>query len=264
MAEAQYTGERLSGGGDGEFSIDMERHLAAYRYIASVAAGKRVLDAGCGEGYGTALLAQSVGSVVGVDRIEPVTTARARHKAPNLEYRVGDMTQLDAIGEQFDVVVSCQVIEHLTDPVGFLRGLAGRVRPGGRLIVTTPNRKMTMTENPYHLQEWTAPEMLALAKPVLPGVEVQGMQASARVLEYEYKRGEQIQRILRLDPLGIRNLLPGVVVRAAFAMFARVVRQRVGAGTTMTAGPEDFHVGNEDMDRCLDLVVLATVPGPTG
>lgn len=256
-----FTGERLSGGGDEEFTVDMERHLAAYRWIAAQAAGKRVLDAGCGEGYGTAMLAGAAAHVVGLDRAEAVSVARARHRAPNLEYRVYDLERLAALGERFDVVVSCQVIEHLPDPVGFLRGLAACVAPGGTLIVTTPNRLRTLVENPYHLREWTAPELLALAQPVLPAVRVLAMRASPRVIAYEDARGAHIRRIMRLDPLNLRRLLPEALVRRAFAFFARLVRRRVGAeGAIPAVGPEDFDVGADGFERALDLVLVAPAP----
>ena len=256
---SEFTGERLPGAG-GDFSVDLERHLAAYRWAATQAAGRRVLDAGCGEGYGTALLAETAASVVGVDRVEATSVAAARHARPNLTFRTLDLGALDALGTQFDLVLSFQVIEHLPDPTGFLAALARRTAPGGTLLVSTPNRLMSLTENPYHLREWTAPELHALAAPVLPGVRVVGVHASERVLAYERARAAQVQRILRLDPLGLRKLLPESLVKAAFGPLARLVRGRLRAGQALPAvGAADFVVGDGDMARALDLVLVATI-----
>jgi len=133
-----------------------------------------VLDAGSGEGYGAALLAEVAARVVGIDRAEAVRVAAARHRAPGLEFRAHDLERLGALGERFDLVVSFQVIEHVRDPVGFLRALA---RLGGALVVTTPNRLMSVSENPYHLREWTATELLALAAPVVPGARLLACRA---------------------------------------------------------------------------------------
>lgn len=258
MTQVAYTGERLPGGSKSDFGVDLERHLAAYRWAAHKVAGKRVLDVGCGEGYGAALLAETAASVTGIDRPEPIAAAAARYPRPNLTFRTFDIEHLDALGEQFDVVLSCQVIEHLVAPVAFLRGLTACTARSGTLIVTTPNRLMTVSENPFHLREWTAPELLALAQSVLPSVEVMGMQASERVLAYERERGAQVARILRLDPLGIRKLLPSAVVTAAFGILSRVVRRRVrGAGALPAVGPDDFHVSRDALDRALDLVLVA-------
>jgi hypothetical protein len=115
-----------------------------------------------------------------------------------------------------------------------------------------------VSENPYHLREWTAGELGALAAPVLPGVRVLGVHGSARVLEYERARGAQVRRILQLDPLGLRKLLPDVIVKTAFATLARLVRRRVGAaGALPRVGPDDFRVDAAELDRALDLVLVA-------
>src|SRR5439155_822295 len=78
-----FTGERLPGA-DADFAVDRERHLAAYRFARAHAAGRAVLDAGSGEGYGAALLAEVAARVVGIDRAEAVRVAAARHRAPGL------------------------------------------------------------------------------------------------------------------------------------------------------------------------------------
>lgn len=255
-----FTGERLPGAESGDFGVDLERHLAAYRYAVERAPGRWVLDAGCGEGYGAAMLARVARRVVGVDRAEAIAIATERYRLPQLEFRRADLERLDEIEERFDLVVSFQVIEHLPDPTGFLRALAARVAPGGEMLVTTPNRLMSVSENPYHLREWTAPELHALAAPVLPGVRVLGVQASERVLAYERARGEQVRRILRLDPLGLRRLVPGVVVRGVFPRLARVVRRRLRKGAALPAvGADDFTVRADGLERALDLMLVATI-----
>jgi SAM-dependent methyltransferase len=258
VRDAKFTGERLPGDGDPLFAADIERHLAAYRWAARRAAGRSVLDAGCGEGYGARLLADGAASVVGIDRPAAVATARRRHARPNLTFEEVDLGELATLGRRFEMVVSFQVIEHVEDPVGYLRALATAVAPGGTLAVTTPNRLMSVGENPYHLREWTAPELLDLARPVLPSVRLLGVHGSERVVARERARGEQIARILRLDPLGLRRLLPSAVVQAAFARLATLVRRRVaGSGGPVPVDERDFRVDEADLERALDLLLLA-------
>jgi len=257
MPDAQFTGERLAGEGAAEFALDMQRHLAAYRFAIERARGRTVLDAGCGEGYGAAMLAGVARRVLALDQAEAVTIAAARHRLANLEFRAFDLTELVRLGETCELVLSFQVIEHLQDPATFLAALAACTAPGGTLVVTTPNRLMSVSENPYHLREWTAPELRALASPVLPGVEVLGVHASARVLAFEQARGAQVRRILRLDPLGLRRRLPDVVVKRVFPVLARFVRRRIqGDGTLPDVGPADFTVRGDDLERPLDLLLL--------
>src|ERR1035441_3872297 len=83
---AEFTGERVI---PGEVDVDLlNEHLARYAFAARLARGKRVLDAGCGAGYGAADLAQSALSVVGADTAaEAVTFARERYRLPYLEFR---------------------------------------------------------------------------------------------------------------------------------------------------------------------------------
>ncbi len=249
-----FTGERLPAA-DADFAVDRERHLAAYRFARAHAAGRAVLDAGSGEGYGAALLAEVAARVVGIDRAEAVRVAAARHRAPGLEFRAHELERLGALGERFDLVVSFQVIEHVRDPLGFLRALA---RCGGALVVTTPNRLMSVSENPYHLREWTAAELLALAAPVVPGAHVLGVHGSARVLAWERARGEEVRRLLRWDPLGLRRVLPTAVVQRAFPRLARLVRRRLATGArAVSVGPEDFTIGPDHLDTALDLVLVS-------
>ncbi|HZP40583.1 MAG TPA: class I SAM-dependent methyltransferase [Candidatus Binatia bacterium] len=255
MTAPGFTGERLPGAG-GEFAVDLARHLAAYRFARARAAGRRVLDAGCGEGYGAALLAEVATSVVGVDRPEAVAVARARHASPRLAFRTADLERFQAGGARFDLVVSFQVIEHLVDPERFLRALVTATAEGGELLVTTPNRLMSVSENPYHLREWTAPELLALAAPVVPGVRMLGVHGSPAVLAWEAARGAAVRRWLRWDPLRLRRLLPAAAVRWAFPRLARLVRRRVrGAGAPTAIDVDDFTVREGDLDRALDLVL---------
>lgn len=255
-----FTGERLPGDDAGEFGVDLERHLAAYRYASDRAPGRTVLDAGSGEGYGAAMLARVARRVVGVDRAEATAIAAERYRQPRLEFRSGDLARLAELGERFELVVSFQVIEHLPDPAGFLATLARCTAPGGEIVVTTPNRLMSVSENPYHLREWTAPELAALAAPVLPGARMLGVHGSERVLAYERARGEQVRRILRLDPLGLRRLIPAAIVRNVFPRLARLVRRRLKEGAALPrVGAEDFSVREDGLDRALDLMLVATV-----
>ena len=249
-----FTGERLPGE-DGDFTVDRERHLAAYRFARAHATGRTVLDAGCGEGYGTALLAEVAARVVGIDRPDAVRVAAARHRAPQLEFHAHDLERPGALGERFDLVVSFQVIEHVADPEGFLRALAASA---GALVVTTPNRLMSVSENPYHRREWTAPELLALASPIVPGAHLLGVHGSARVLAWERARGEQVRRLLAWDPLGLRRLLPAAIVQRAFPRLARLVRRRLAARDGGVAvGPADFTIGPDHLDTALDLVLVS-------
>ena len=100
-----------------------------------------ILDYGCGTGdHITFPLAQSGHDVLGVDIHGPsILEARRRYTLANLTFRVGELKDLMDEGLSFDFIVCSEVLEHLHNPEEFLRGLRSLLRPGGGLIITTPN-----------------------------------------------------------------------------------------------------------------------------
>jgi 2-polyprenyl-6-hydroxyphenyl methylase/3-demethylubiquinone-9 3-methyltransferase len=102
--------------------------------------GKTALDAGCGAGLLCEPLARLGATVTGVDAApENVAAAKAHAEGQGLsiDYRAGEVGALEG---RFDLVVSMEVIEHVTDPGAFVTALAARLAPGGLMILSTPNR----------------------------------------------------------------------------------------------------------------------------
>ncbi|HXC51656.1 MAG TPA: class I SAM-dependent methyltransferase [Candidatus Limnocylindrales bacterium] len=258
-----FTGER-PGWGEG-FEYDYARHIAAYRVAQRLVGGRTVLDAGCGEGFGTQLLAADASSVTGVDYSEDaIRECRRLWTAgrPNLTFEQVDLAHPAAFSDRFDVVLCFQVIEHIHDPLPFLHALADRLAPGGTLVVTTPNRLRTVSENPYHVREYTAGELDAELRAVFSDVTIRGIHGNEKVEQFEEGRRRAVERILRLDPLGIRNLLPRRVVEFAFARLARLVRRHAKPEGAAPVLPEDFSE-QDAVDRALDLLAFCRDPRPS-
>ncbi|MBZ5583679.1 MAG: methyltransferase domain-containing protein [Acidobacteriia bacterium] len=163
---AEFTGERVI---PGQVDVDLlNEHLARYAFAARLARGKRVLDAGCGAGYGTAELAEAAVWAVGADvSAEAVDFARANYRQANLRFERASCAALPHRGGAFDLVTAFEVIEHLEDWRGFLLEARRVLAPGGQLIVSTPN-KLYYTEsrgpqgaNPFHVHEFDFDEFRA-------------------------------------------------------------------------------------------------------
>ena len=143
-------------------------HWHRYAFASRLATGKRVLDAACGEGYGSAMLAGTADSVLGVD-IDPVAIEHARGrygKQHNLSYVAADVTALDLPAASFDLIVSFETLEHVLEQDRMLAGFARLLSPAGLLLVSSPDKATYSDaqgqENPFHLRELYRHELEAL------------------------------------------------------------------------------------------------------
>ena len=215
-----------------------------------------VLDLGSGSGYGTASLARSHPRVVGLDRIRPDRTSRAG-AAHFVRARLEGMP---FARRSFGLIVSFQVIEHLEDPSVYLDAIAGLLGPGGVVLITTPNRLMSDHVNPFHVHEYQAEELAARLRHVFRSVDLRGIGASQPVRHYLELRSQRIRRIMRLDPMHLRDRVPRPVVEWLFARFALLVRRQTQASDgTPEATWRDFPVGPADA-CCLDLLAICRDP----
>ncbi|MFN0168960.1 MAG: methyltransferase domain-containing protein [Bryobacteraceae bacterium] len=172
---AEFTGERVI---PGEVNADLlNEHFARYAFAARLCRRKRVLDAGCGAGYGAAELARYASQVTGVDNAnDAIVFATERYSLPNLTFQQADCTALPFADRAFDLVTAFEVIEHLEDWRGFL-GEARRVlAQDGQLIVSTPNRlyyaesRKETGPNPFHVHEFEFDEFRGALEEVFPHV----------------------------------------------------------------------------------------------
>ena len=115
-------------------------HESVYHFATRFAPGHRVLDAACGTGYGSHILAASGAThVLGVDISARRVAYAARHyNRANLTYRVGDCNALELAPKSFDFIVSSNTLEHLRDPATFLASAADLLDDGGQLLVVVP------------------------------------------------------------------------------------------------------------------------------
>ena len=116
------------------------RHLAVYRWIAARCEGKHVVDMACGEGYGSAVLAERARTVVGVEaNPEAQDHARLRYTAPGLTFERALVEEFDR-GAPYDAIVFLQTVEHVEEAAALLARFASLLAPGGLAYVSTPNR----------------------------------------------------------------------------------------------------------------------------
>ena len=145
-------------------------HLHRYVLARELAHGRQVIDVGCGEGYGAALLAGLGSDVLGVD-IDPeiIEHARQAYVADNLRFEVGSADGLEGVDDAtFDLVVCFEVLEHMAEHDRLVGTLRRVLRDDGVLILSTPDREpynATRAPNPFHVREVSRDELLALLEP---------------------------------------------------------------------------------------------------
>ncbi len=173
----EFTGERVV---PGQVNDDLwSEHIARYAFARQYITGQRVLDAGCGTGYGSAELAQSAASVTGVDiSAEAIEYASANYPIPGLRFVESSCASVPFPPESFDVVIAFEVIEHLVDYRAFLDECARVLTQQGLLIVSSPNKRYYGESragtgpNPYHEHEFEAAEFVHELERVFPNVRL--------------------------------------------------------------------------------------------
>ena len=214
------------------------RHLAVYRWIAERCAGLDVVDMACGEGYGTAVLAERAARVTGVDaNPEAHEHARLKYTRPGVRF-VRDL--VESYDEPCDAVVFLQTIEHVQNPGEILDHLRSLLRPGGTAYVSTPN-VLTLappgaakSDNPWHVKEYRPDEFRELCARSFERVELLGVFHA---------------RKLRLHDLALRAgwdaLHPRLGITGAF--YDRF---------TPAISEHDFALRAGPLDRALDFLAI--------
>ena len=174
----EFTGERFTPECVREIRYE---HLHRYAFAAELVRGRAVLDAACGEGYGSALLAAAAGRVTGVDLSpEAVAHARDRYRLPNLSFETVDCLQLPFGDDAFDAVVSFETLEHLEDHDGLLREFRRVLKPGGFLLISSPDKAVyserLQNRNPFHLRELYRDELETLLGRHFPACRLWGQK----------------------------------------------------------------------------------------
>lgn len=136
-------------------------HLARYRMALPLADSRRVLDAACGTGYGTALMGSVASRAVGVDS-DDATIAYARSRYEGCDFVIGDVASLPFEADAFDLVVSFETIEHVADPERALQEWSRVLADHGILAISTPNKHRYLVENEFHRREFFHEEFVDL------------------------------------------------------------------------------------------------------
>jgi SAM-dependent methyltransferase len=245
-------GERISLADRGR-GFEFSRSLAAYAHARDLAKDAVALDLGCGEGYGSNLLAKTAQTVTGLDASQKaVERARASHSRENLSWLTAPAQATGLPGAYFDLICAFQMIEHFQDPVPVLREMARLLKPDGSILISTLNRAVSGSVfNPYHAREYDLEEFRALLAPHLRIEKLLGVHVGSDVLAAMNRFKSRAALLLKLDVFGLRKL---PAMRGLYDLAVTLTRR-----TCATSGARydnSFQVCEERAETAVDFIAV--------
>lgn len=230
-------------------------HVSRYRFAATIlneGGSRSVLDAACGVGYGSELLASAGDSdVVGVDRdADALNIARERFAHPRIQFVQDDCHVLDEAAKlgPFDAVVSFETIEHLPDAPAYLGACRRVLRDGGIFIVSTPNALVTSPDGvvrwPFHVREYAPDEFAASLR-----------EANFRIDRFFGQRLTPLGQLRKEARMELFALRSSPLVRLG-TWLQRAVRGRPAPGALLPERNEDFEI--VAFDSAAEMTALGT------
>ncbi|MEP3387689.1 MAG: class I SAM-dependent methyltransferase [Reichenbachiella sp.] len=236
-----------------------QRLLQAYYEAKPYIKGK-VLEPGCGEGRGIAVLSPLAETYLALDKIEEVVE-NLKPQFPEVEFRAAVFPPFDNIEDNsIDTVITFQVIEHIKNDKLFLQEIHRVLKPGGQAVITTPNIKMSLSRNPWHEREYTNQELKDLAGSIFSKVEMKGIAGNEKVMEYHEQNRASVARITRFDVFNLQYRLPNALLRIPYDLLNRLNRnnlQKQDEGLVTEIDRSDYFL-REEHEENLDLFCVVT------
>ncbi len=233
-----------------------QRSLLAYLEAAKIVSGK-VLEIGTGSGYGVDIIAPSAERFVTIDKFQ---TEILENAPANVEFLRMNVPPLKDIPTgSFDFVITFQVIEHIQKDTTFLEEIHRVLKTGGKLIVTTPNKKMSITRNPWHVREYTVGELKQLMLRYFKSVEALGVFGNESIMDYYEKNKASVRKITRFDIFNLQYRLPRQLLQIPYDILNRLNRKKLlsdNQGLVTGITHEDYFIKEAD-DACFDLFYIA-------
>ena len=240
-------------------NVIYQRHVIAYKEAAKIISGT-VLEIGSGEGFGIMELAPKAEHYIAVDKYETFISKelQANNKITFIQTEVPPLKEIE--DNSVDFVVTFQVIEHIKDDEQFLHEIHRVLKPGGKVILTTPNIMMSITRSPWHTREYTPEQMGEILESSFDNFELKGVFGNKKVMDYYNKNKESVRKITRFDILNMQYWLPRWMLEIPYDILNRFNRQNLqddNEEMVNTVVHTDYSI-SESNNECLDHFCIAT------
>ncbi|REJ82961.1 MAG: class I SAM-dependent methyltransferase [Bacteroidetes bacterium] len=243
-------------------NVTYQRCQFAYEFAVAYVSGKEVLDVGCGNAYGTALMARHAKKITGLDYdSETIQSNISKYKnIPNLDFIQGEIPPLPFEDKSFEVITSFQFIEHIHARKEFLAECMRVLKPGGKLLLTTPNAVKSLARNPFHVHEYTFPEMHDEIGSLSNSFELKGLNGNETVNTYYRENGKFVRMILRFDVFGLHKKLPSSWLTKPYNWVTSIMRNKLKDQVSATSqiSTQDFFLQDQDLENCWDIYLIAS------
>ncbi|MEA5139297.1 class I SAM-dependent methyltransferase [Arcicella rigui] len=236
-----------------------QRLLFPYIEAAKFISGN-LLEIGCGTGRGVAVLAQSVSNYTGVDKNEPLML-KLTAEYPEFKFIDMFLPPLKGLADNsFDYIVTFQVIEHIEDDNEFIKEAHRVLKPGGKLVLTTVNRKFSLSRNPWHVREYLAHELKGLILKHFASIETKGVHGNEKVMSYYEQNKRSVEKITRFDIFNLQYRLPRWMLQIPYDIANRLSRNIIQKSDKQLVSGityQDYFL-NDDAENCFDFFYIAT------
>jgi len=257
------TAERVSSSDISDNYVFQRSKLAYVEAIKRIveAKGKKVLEIGSGDGYGIKIIAPEVEELLTIDKFKSKVVNELGY--PNVRFKQINVPPLTGIPDRyFDFVVSFQVIEHIPNDKFFVKEIARVLKPNGQFIVTTPNKKMSITRNPWHVREYYLEELGNLLLREFKQVEKLGVSGNDKIMKYYNKNIESVKKITKFDVFNMQWWLPRQLLQIPYDILNRRNRKKLlnqDNDLVKSIKMEDYIV-EQAHEKCFDWLYIASNP----